>query len=78
MSWFSIVFVFANEYRKSGATYSFKLASNTIKWKLSTILKNIEKLDNKKGLSLRKALRKGNFPPINSDNPTMEKLRLGR
>jgi anaerobic magnesium-protoporphyrin IX monomethyl ester cyclase len=76
--WFTFVFIFLNEYRKSGITYAIKLAKSAIRWKFNNIKTALEKSDGKQTLSLRKVLRKGDFPEITTDNPAMEKLRLGR
>jgi anaerobic magnesium-protoporphyrin IX monomethyl ester cyclase len=75
---FTVVYIFLNELRKSGITYSIKLALSAIIWKYHQVKKVTEKPDNEQALSLRKALRKGNLPVIATDNPVMEKLRMGR
>ena len=75
---FTLVFIFLNEFRRSGMAYAIKLALSVIKWKLRQIKAPIEKPVDKQEISLRKALRKGIFPAIATDNPVMEKLRLGR
>jgi hypothetical protein len=58
--------------------YATKLAISAIKWKLCRNLMALEKSSDDQALSLRKALRKGNLPAIVTDDPAMEKLRLGR
>jgi anaerobic magnesium-protoporphyrin IX monomethyl ester cyclase len=75
---FTILFIFLNEFRKSGMVYSVKLATIAIKWKLSQMTTTNENSKGTYGLSLRKALKKGALPTIVTDNPAMEKLRLGR
>jgi hypothetical protein len=75
---FTLVFIFLNELRKSGLAYAVKLAMSAIKWNLSRSKLFTENSSDDQGLSLRKALRKGNLPAITSGNPAMEKLRLGR
>ena len=75
---FTLVYIFLNEMRKSGLIYATKLAIIAIKWKISRSITVKEKSNDDQALSLRKALRKGNFPAIVTDNPVMEKLRLGR
>jgi anaerobic magnesium-protoporphyrin IX monomethyl ester cyclase len=72
----TFIYIFLNECRKSGAISTIKLALNSIKWKLGQIKTTIDGVE--KGLSLRKALRKGVLPLITADNPAMKKLRLGR
>jgi anaerobic magnesium-protoporphyrin IX monomethyl ester cyclase len=75
----TFAYIFLNECRKSGTIYTIKQAARAIKWKLSQKLdKTNEKSDSEQVYSLRKALRKKLFPVISSDNPVMEKLRLGR
>lgn len=76
--WFTSFYIFINEWRKSGLIYATKLAISAIKWKLSRRIMAMEESKDGQALSLRKALRKGNLPTIVSDNPAMEKLRLGR
>jgi anaerobic magnesium-protoporphyrin IX monomethyl ester cyclase len=75
---FTLVYIFLNELRKSGTVYATKLAISAIKWKLCRNLMALEKSSDDQALSLRKALRKGNLPAIVTDDPAMEKLRLGR
>ncbi|MEK9627542.1 MAG: radical SAM protein [Nitrospinota bacterium] len=76
---FSLVFIFLNEWRKSGTIYAIKMAASAIKWKLDQMFIKISiKPDDEQVFSLRKALRKKMFPVISTDNPVMEKLRLGR
>ena len=75
---FTFIFIFLNEYRKSGIIYSIILGINAIKWKLKQIKINLDESDGKQALSLRKVLRKGHIPAITTDNPAMKKLRLGR
>ena len=47
-------------------------------WKIAQIKATTDQPDEQRPLSLRKALKKGNFPSIITDNPAMEKLPLGR
>jgi anaerobic magnesium-protoporphyrin IX monomethyl ester cyclase len=81
--WFTrkltFAYIFLNECRKSGTIYAIKLAARAIKWKLGKKLGTVkENSDHEQVYSLRKALRKKLFPVISSDNPVMEKLRMGR
>jgi anaerobic magnesium-protoporphyrin IX monomethyl ester cyclase len=74
----TIFYIFLNECRKSGVPYALKLAANAIRWKLNQFKTITDKSNSIPALSLRKMLRKGYPPVIASDNPVMEKLRLGR
>jgi hypothetical protein len=75
---FSFIYIFFNECRKNGLTYSVKLAITAIIWKIAQIKATTDQPDEQRPLSLRKALKKGNLPSIIKDNPAMGKLRLGR
>jgi anaerobic magnesium-protoporphyrin IX monomethyl ester cyclase len=75
---FTIVYIFLNECRKSGISYSLKLVLSALTWKLNQIKSVFKQSDSQQGLSLRKVLRKGSLSVIDTDNPAMEKLRLGR
>jgi anaerobic magnesium-protoporphyrin IX monomethyl ester cyclase len=74
----TIFYIFLNECRKSGIPYALKLVANAIRWKLNQFKTTTDKSNSIPALSLRKILLKGNHPVIASDNPVMEKLRLGR
>jgi anaerobic magnesium-protoporphyrin IX monomethyl ester cyclase len=75
---FTLVYIFLNECRKSGVIYAIQLAAETIKWKLNQIRTILGRPHGDQVLSLRKAIRKGSFPIISTDNPKMKNLRLGR
>jgi anaerobic magnesium-protoporphyrin IX monomethyl ester cyclase len=74
----TFLYIFLNECRKSGIAYSLKLAATALIWKLKKNKTGLDKSDSQQGLSLRKTLRKSDLYVIDTDNPAMEKLRLGR
>jgi anaerobic magnesium-protoporphyrin IX monomethyl ester cyclase len=74
----TLIFVFCNCVRKYGYVFALKLLFEYLGWSIMSQFKNKDHNLLFEYISLRKLLKKKNFPDIAGENPSMTILRKGR